>query len=99
MQKPGTPEPDFYLQKEKKLLTLANSRFSSNLSPAESKLIRDSVRPGVPEAPKGSHGEELPPEGRIVRPGLSRWIVIDADASSLIDVNGIWVLHATVQGK
>ena len=91
-------EPDFYIQKEEKLLALANSRFAVDLSPAESKVLRDSVRPGVPEPPKGTDGEVLPPNGRAVRPQLLRWIVVDRDAFSLIDINGIWVMHATIQG-
>ena len=92
-------DPIFYADKEQRLLKLANSHFGSDLTPAEFKLLRNSVRPGVPEAPKDSRGENLPPEGRLVRPELLRWIMVDSDASSLIDINGIWVMNATIRGS
>ena len=56
-------EPNFYIQKEKKLPALAASRFGADLSPAEFRVLRDSVRPGVPDPVKGKDGKELPTHG------------------------------------
>lgn len=87
-------EPPYYSDRTAKLIALAQSRFDSELSPAESRVLFNSVRPG----PAPTSDKKLDRKDVELRAGFLRWLVVDTEAYSLFDPNGLQVAQATVVG-
>ena len=78
---------------EHKLTALAKANFSSNIYPAELRIIYDSVR----EGPAKAHPNE-PPTARHVRGDFLSWLTTDATATSYFDKDGLQVVSAIIDG-
>jgi hypothetical protein len=78
---------------ERKLKALAENHFSLNLSPAEIRILHNSVRAGPAKASPG----ESPAE-RHVRGDFLRWLLSDPTVTSYFDKDGLQVVSANIEG-
>lgn len=78
---------------ELKLVAVAKSNFSSDIYPAEFRVLHDSIRQGPAEARPND-----PAIPRHVRGDFLRWILNDVAATSLFDKDGLQVVSAIIDG-
>jgi hypothetical protein len=79
--------------REKALIKLARTRFESDPTPAEFKVLRDSASSLDPDVPDADATRPT------IRPEFVRWLATDPEAAPHIDPKGLRVDAATIPGK
>lgn len=86
-----------------RLVKLLPKRFGQ-LTPAEEKLVVFAIYGALVDCSSDNDEENDPAqadtwgEGRTIRADLIRWLCVDHEAAQLVDVRGIWVKGARIDG-